>query len=105
MGRALWAQGRGRAGHSHLRVQFGKLFLIQVGLFVDSGLVAELRPEIGYGGGGHTDLSDSLFRSSVWQSSHPPRVGSGLAWKWLKLGVTFQEWQVIEVYGTIPPTL
>lgn len=39
---------QGPAGHSHLRVQFGQLFLIQVGLFVDSGLVAELRPGGGY---------------------------------------------------------
>lgn len=48
MNRVLWAQGA--AGYSHLRVQFGQLFLIQVGLFVDSGLVAELRPGIGYAG-------------------------------------------------------
>lgn len=31
-------------------MQLGQLFLIQVGLFVDSGLVAELRPGIGYEG-------------------------------------------------------
>lgn len=46
MDRVLWAQGA--AGRSHLCVQFGQLFLIQVGLFVDSGLVAELRPGVGY---------------------------------------------------------
>lgn len=48
MDRVLWVQGA--AGHSHLCVQFGQLFLIQVGLFVDSGLVAELRPGVGYEG-------------------------------------------------------
>lgn len=31
-------------------MQLGQLFLIQVGLFVDSGLVTELRPGVGYEG-------------------------------------------------------
>lgn len=40
----------GGSRHSHLCVQLGQLFLIQVGLFVDSGLVAELRPGVEYEG-------------------------------------------------------
>lgn len=53
---------------SHLGVQFGQLLLIQVGLFVNSGLVPELRP--GWGAG----------RDGDWASGPGEEVGphSGL---------------------------
>lgn len=46
--RSLWGGCCG-VGFSHLRVQFGQLLLIQVGLFVNPGLVSELWPGV-YGG-------------------------------------------------------
>lgn len=40
-------RGQMPAGFSHLSVQLGQLLLIQVGLFVNSGLVSELRSGVG----------------------------------------------------------
>lgn len=40
-------RGQMPAGFSHLSVQLGQLLLIQVGLFVNSGLISELRSGVG----------------------------------------------------------